>query len=176
MTLFFYIVIAIITFFAFLHAWAKKSYDVNRTVFINKKKEEVYNYIRQLKNQPKWMPWFTKDPEAILKTKGEDGKIGAAFYWNGNNWVGEGTQKITKIKHNKVFETKILYIKPIKLTALTYIAVKEIEPDRTKMIWGVRGYLAFPLTIISLFYSPEKMLGIKLEEGLKDLKKILESK
>jgi len=49
MTLFFYILIAIITFIAFLHAWAKKEFDISRTVVINTPKEDVYNLIRQLK-------------------------------------------------------------------------------------------------------------------------------
>ena len=174
MTLFFYLIIALITFFAFLHAWAKKEYDVSRTVVINRSREEVYNFVRQLRKQPLWNPWFKRDPEAILKYKGEDGKIGASFYWKGNKKVGEGIQRIVKTKQGKVFETKILFVKPVKVNALTYIGVKEIAPERTKMVWGTRGNLAFPLTIISIFYSPEKALGEKFDEGLKELKQILE--
>ncbi|MFV8225980.1 SRPBCC family protein [Christiangramia aquimixticola] len=175
MTLFFYLIIAAITFFAFLHAWAKKDYDVSRTVVINKSREEIYNFVRQLRNQPLWNPWFQRDPNAIMKYKGHDGREGASFYWKGNNRVGEGVQKIVKAKQGRVFETRILFIKPIKVNALTYMGVKEIEDEKSKMVWGTRGNLAFPLTIISLFYSPEKALGEKFDQGLKDLKKILET-
>ena len=175
MTLFFYLIIAIITFFAFLHAWAKKDYDVSRTTVINKPREEVYNFARQLKKQPLWNPWFSRDPDAIMKYKGEDGKMGASFYWKGNGKAGEGIQRITKAKQGRIFETKILFIKPVKVNALTYIGVKELEPEKSKIVWGVRGHLAFPLTIISLFHSPEKALGKNFDKGLKDLKRILES-
>ena len=72
MTLIFYIFIAIITFFAFLHAWAKKEFDISRTVVINRPKEEVFNFVRQLKKEKLWMPWFEKDFNGILKYKGED--------------------------------------------------------------------------------------------------------
>lgn len=174
MTLFFYLIIALITFFAFLHAWAKKEYDISRTVVINKPREEVFNFVRQLKNQPLWNPWFKRDPDAIMKYKGEDGKLGASFYWKGNNKAGEGIQRIVKAKQGRVFETKILFIKPVKVNALTYIGAKELEAEKTKMVWGVKGHLAFPLTIISIFYSPEKALGEKFDEGLKELKQILE--
>lgn len=176
MTLFFYLIIAAITFFAFLHAWAKKDYDVSRTVVINKSREEVFNFSRQLKNQPLWNPLFQRDPDATLKYKGQDGKEGASFYWKGNNKVGEGIQRIVKAKQGRVYETKILFIKPVKLNALTYMAVKELEEEKTKMVWGTRGTLPFPLTIFSIFYSPEKALGQKFDKGLKNLKKIVESR
>ncbi len=176
MTLFFYIIIGIITFFAFLHAWAKKNYDISRIVVINKSKDEVFGFTRQLKKQPQWVPWFNRDPQAIVKYKGEDGKVGASSYWKGNTRVGEGTQKIVKIKKGKVFESKILFIKPVKVQALIYIGIKEIEPEKTKIVWGVRGHLPFPLTIISLFYSVDKLLGDDFEKGLKSLKALLESR
>ena len=176
MTLFFYLIIALITFFAFLHAWAKKDFDISRTVVINKSREEVYGFVRQLKNQPLWNPLFQRDPNAVLKYKGLDGKEGASFYWKGNNKVGEGIQKIVKTKQGRVFETKILFIKPVKVNALTYIGVKELDSEKTKMVWGTRGNLAFPLTIISIFYSPEKAMGNNLDQGLKELKQILENR
>ncbi|WP_380744718.1 SRPBCC family protein [Salegentibacter chungangensis] len=149
---------------------------MSRTVVINRSKDEVYGVVRQLKIQSKWVPWFQRDPEAILKYKGEDGKLGASFYWKGNNKAGEGIQRIVKIKQGKVMETKLLFVKPIKITALTYIGVKEIEPEKTKMIWGVRGLLGFPLSVISLFYSPEKLLGQDFDQGLKNLKVLLEKR
>lgn len=176
MTLFFYLIIALITFFAFLHAWVKKDYDISRTMVINRPREDVFTFVRQLKNQPLWNPWFQRDPDAIMKYKGEDGKVGASFYWKGNGKAGEGVQRITKAKQGRVYETKILFIKPVKVNALTYIGVKEIEAEKTKMVWGTRGHLAFPLTIISIFHSPEKALGENFDKGLKDLKKLLESR
>lgn len=176
MTLFFYLIIALITFFAFLHAWAKKEYDVSRTVVINRPREEVFNFVRQLKNQPLWNPWFQRDTNAVMKYKGEDGKVGANFYWKGNSKAGEGIQRIVKAKQGRVFESKILFVKPVKVSALTYIGVKEMETEKTKMVWGTKGHLPFPLTIISIFYSTEKALGENFDKGLKDLKKLLESR
>ena len=176
MTLFFYLVIALITFFAFLHAYAKKSYDLSRTMIINAPKEEIFKYVSQLKKQPHWVPWFKRDPDAVLKFKGTDAREGAGFYWRGNKKVGEGTQKIIKLKPHAIMETRLLFVRPIKLNSLTYIGLKELEPKKSKIVWGVRGFLPFPLSIISIFYSVDKLLGIDLEKGLINLKTILESK
>lgn len=175
MTLFFYLIIGMITFGAFLHAWAKKEYDLSRTIVINRPKAEVYAFIRQLKKQPLWMPWFLKDPKMVIRFKGEDGKVGASSYWKGNKKI-EGIQKITKIREGKVIETELLFLKPYKSLSLNYMAVKEVEPDRTKMVWGVRGAHRFPASVMLLFYGMDRAVGKDFEEGLQNLKTILEKK
>lgn len=175
MTLFFYVVIGFITFIAFLHAWSKKDYDISRTVMINRPKAEVYAYIRQLQKQPLWMPWFLNDPKVVIKFKGIDGKEGAASYWKGNNKV-EGIQKITKVREGKVIETQLLILRPYKSLSLNYIGVKEIEPDRTKMVWGLKGVHRFPASVMMLFYGMDRAIGKDFEAGLYNLKTILERK
>ncbi|SHF59612.1 Polyketide cyclase / dehydrase and lipid transport [Salegentibacter echinorum] len=177
MTLIFYLLIAFITFIAFLHAWAKKSYDVSRTIVINAPKELIFSYVRQLKKQPIWIEWFKKTAQAVLKFKGEDGKMGATFYWKGDNrTVGEGTQKITKVKPPNLMETRILFVSPIKLRIRTYFAVKELEPGKSKVVCGARGNLPFPLSVMSIFYSPEKLCAADFENALNKLKRNLEVK
>lgn len=143
---------------------------------INAPREDIFKFVRMLKNQPLWVPWYKRDPHAILKYRGEDGKEGACFYWKGDRKVGEGTQKIVKMKPFAIMETRLLFVKPIRLNALTYIAIKEIEPGKSKMVWGVRGNLAFPLSIISIFYSVNRLLGNDLEKGLIHLKGIMEGR
>ncbi len=175
MTLFFYVVIGIITFVAFLHAWSKKEYDLSRTVVINKPKAEVYAYIRQLKKQPLWMPWFLNDPQHVIKYKGDDGKVGAASYWKGNNKV-EGIQKIVKVREGKLLETELLFLRPYKSLSLNYMAVKEVEPARTKMVWGVKGVHKFPASVMLMFYGMDRAIGKDFEAGLQNLKHQLERK
>jgi uncharacterized protein YndB with AHSA1/START domain len=177
MTLFFYLLIAFITFIAFLHAWAKKRYDISRTMVINAPRDVVFSYVRQLRKHPLWVPWFSKYPKTVLKHKGEDGKLGAAIYWKGENKeVGEGTQKIIKVKHPRVFETRVLFVKPVKVSMLTYFAAKELEPGKSKVVWGIRGNLPFPLSVMSLFYSPDRLMGKDIEKGLINLKARMENK
>lgn len=174
MTLFFYIIIGVITFVAFLHTWAKKEFDLSRTIVINKPKAEVYAFIRQLEKQRLWMPWFLEQPDTILKYKGEDGKLGASSYWRSSGKIEEGIQRITKIKEGKVIETELLFIKPYKTLSLVYLAVKELEPEKTKMVWGVRGVHRFPVSVLMLFYGFDRMWGKEFEAGLENLKRILE--
>lgn len=176
MTLIFYIFIAIITFFAFLHAWARKDFDISRTVVINRPKEEVFNFVRQLKKEHLWMPWFKKDFKGALKYKGDDGKLDALLYWKGHKHYYEGTQKIVKIHQGKIVETRFLIVKPFRLVLLEYKGLKEIDENKTKMVWGIRGGLVFPLSVMALIHPVDKAYGKDLEEGLKYIKNILEAK
>lgn len=170
MTLFFYVIIAVITFVAFLHAWSKKDYDVSRTIVINQSKADIYGFVRQLKNQPKWISKLAHCKSVQLKFKGIDGKEGAMVYWKGDKNIGEGTQKIIKVKPGHVFETKLLLVKPVETVALVYFGAKEIHEERTKVIFGVRGFLPFPYSVIAIFYSMENKFGNDFEKSLKNLK------
>lgn len=176
MTLIFYIIIGIITFIAFLQAAAKKEFDISRTVVINCPKEEVFNIVRQLKKEHLWMPWFADNYDGILKYKGEDGKIDALLYWKGHKRFYEGTQSITKIQQGKIIETKFSIVKPFKMILLEYKGLKEIDDTKTKMVWGVKGYLEFPFSVLALIHPVDKAFGNQLELGLKKLKISLEAR
>lgn len=175
MTLFFYILIAFITFIAFLHAWAKRDFNISRTIVINSSKDEVYGLIRQLKKQPLWMPWFKKD-KFILKFNGEDGKLEALLYWKCRKLLYEGTQKIIKLNPNRIMETRVLVTRPVKMVLLEYKAVKELDENKIKIVWGIQGNLPFPLSVLSIIHPMDKMYGEDLELGLKNLKKVIEYK
>lgn len=176
MTLFFYILIGIITFIAFLHAYTKKEYDVSRTIVINKSKSEVFAFVRQLKNQKLWMHSFQNQKNIVFKYKGEDGYEGASFYWNGKADIGEGIQKIIKIKEGKVMESRLFFVRPFKITAISYIAVKEIEGEKTKLVWGIKGRHKFPASVCTLFYSTDRMFGNEIVKSLDKLKEVVESR
>lgn len=178
MTSFLYILIGCITFVAFLHAWAKKEFDQNRTIVINRPKAEVYGYVRQLKLQHYWLPWFEKRPGIVLKYKGEDGKEGTALYWKvRHKWFEEeGIEKITKIKTGKVLESQFFFLKPYRTYFVSYIAVKEISEEKTKLLWGIRGVHRFPFSVLFLFYDFTGRLQTHIEEGLENLKFNLENK
>ena len=73
-------------------------------------------------------------------------------------------------------ESQLRFLKPFKSTSDAYIITKEIEQDRTKVIWGFSGKNKFPMSIMMLFMSMDKAVGKDFEEGLASLKEILENK
>src|ERR1700757_4744620 len=74
--------------------FTKKDYAIEREVVINKPKQDVFNYIKMLKNQPNYSKWAMDDPNAKMTFTGTDGTVGFISAWESNK-VGKGEQQIT---------------------------------------------------------------------------------
>ena len=107
------------------------------------------------------------------KFTGIDGEIGCISYWKGNKEVGEGEQEITAIVENKSVESQLRFLKPFKSTSNAYLKV-ENEGKNTKVIWGFTGINKFPMSIFMLFMNMDKAIGKDFEQGLSNLKTLLE--
>jgi len=166
-----FVIVAIVLILAII---APKTYDVFRTIEISKPKDEVFEYLKYLKKQDTWSPWAKKDPNMEKKFTGTDGEIGAINYWKGNKDVGEGEQEITKIIPGKRIEGELRFLKPWKSTSDCYFDVAEAADKSTKVTWGFKGKNKFPMSIMMLFMSMDKMVGKDFEEGLATLKSQLE--
>lgn len=175
MMVFFYIVLAIIGLLVILGLIAPKSYDVSRSIEINKPLPEVFQYLKYIKNQDYWSPWKKKDPNMLQEFEGIDGEVGFVSKWEGNKEVGSGEQEILGIVDNKVIETELRFLKPWKSQSDAYIKVEEISPNETKVIWGFTGKNKFPMSIFMLFMNMDKAVGKDFEEGLENLKQVLEN-
>lgn len=169
-----YIIIGILAIIALLALIAPKSYEVNRSIVINKPISEVFEYLKYIKNQDYWSPWKKKDPNMKQEFVGTDGEIGFISKWEGNKDVGMGEQEILGIEHNQQITSELRFFKPWKSVSKAYIKVDEIDNAQTKVTWGFTGNNPVPMNIFMLFFNFEKTVGKDFEEGLESLKEILE--
>ncbi len=78
--------------------FVKKDYEVEREITIDKPKEDVFDYVKFLKNQDNYSKWATMDPDMKKTYRGTDGTVGFISAWESNNKdVGKGEQEIKKI-------------------------------------------------------------------------------
>jgi len=174
MTILLYILIGLVVLIAILAMIAPKTYDVSRSTSISKPVSEVFEYVRSLKKHDEWGPWAKKDPNMTKEFQGTDGEVGAISSWKGNKEVGEGEQEIIAIKENEVVETQLRFFKPWKSESDAYIKVNDEGNGSTKVTWGFAGKNKFPVSILMLFMNMDKSVGKDFEQGLSDLKSILE--
>ncbi|WP_350285491.1 SRPBCC family protein [uncultured Croceitalea sp.] len=175
MTTALYIIGGLILLIAILALLAPKTYDVSRSIEISKPKNEVFQYLRFLKNQDKWSPWNKKDPDMKKEFRGTDGEVGSVSYWLGNKDVGEGEQEITKIVDGERVESELRFLKPWKSTSDAYMTTEETTNGGTKVTWGFSGKNKFPTSIFMLFMNMDKAVGGDFEEGLSSLKALVEN-
>ena len=168
-----YIIVGIVALIFVLSVIAPKSYNVSRSIIINKPLVDVYQYLKLIKKQDEWSPWAEKDPNMEKTFTGNDGEVGFISAWVGNKDVGSGEQEIMGLKENEEVASQLRFLKPWKSTSDAYLRVSE-EDGGTKVVWGFSGNNKFPISIMMLFMNMDKAVGGDFEYGLNKLKKVLE--
>lgn len=171
---FVYILALVVVALLVLYLLAPAHYDVSRTVTIDLPATKVYEYLKYLKNQDDWSPWNRKDPDMQKGFSGTDGTVGAVSRWEGNKQVGSGEQEITRLVEGRRIETQLRFLKPWKSTSDAYLEVEPSGPG-SLVRWGFKGSSGFPMRLMMLFMSMDKMVGKDFEEGLARLKARLET-
>ncbi len=150
-------------------------FRVEREATINKPKSEVFAYIKMLKNQNEWGPWFKKDPAMKQDYRGTDGTVGFVSSWNSTkDDVGEGEQEIKKIVEGERVETELRFKKPFESRADAYMITEAAGDNQTKMKWGFTGSMPRPLNLMLVVMDMDKEVGKDFGDGLASLKTILE--
>ena len=169
-----YILAGVVLLLLVLYLLAPATYDVSRTTEVRRPPDDVFDYLKYLKNQDEWSPWGRKDPNMKKGFRGTDGTVGAVSTWEGNKQVGAGEQEITRIVAGQRIESVLRFLKPWKSTSDAYLEV-EPAPGGSLIRWGFKGSSGFPMRLMMLFMSMDKMVGKDFEEGLANLKARLES-
>ena len=168
-------ILVIILLFLVVAAFVKKDYAVQREIVINQPKQEVFDYIKMLKNQNNYSVWSKMDPDMKKSYRGTEGTVGFVSAWDSKKEdVGKGEQEIKKISEGKRLDFELRFIKPFEATEQSYMTTESVNESSTKVKWGFDGHMAYPMNIMLLFMDMEAMIGKDLENGLKNLKKELE--
>ena len=166
---------AIIALLLIIALFVKKQYAVEREITINKPKNEVFNYIKMLKNQDYYSKWASMDPNMKKEYRGEDGTVGFVSAWDSDKKdVGKGEQEIKKITENERIDYELRFIEPFQSTESAYMTTESTTGNQTTVKWGFKGKMNYPMNLMLLFMNMEKMVGDDLQTGLQNLKTVLE--
>ncbi len=151
-------------------------YKVEREVTINAPKSNVFDYVKHLKNQDTWGPWIKKDPAIKQEYRGTDGNTGFVSAWTSENpEVGAGEQEIKSIAEGSRLDTEIRFKKPFESTSQAFITTEATGANTTKVKWGFTGSMPRPMNLMLLVMDMDKEVGKDFEDGLSNLKRILET-
>jgi hypothetical protein len=156
--------------------FVKKEYAVEREINVSKPKAEVFEYVKFLKNQDNYSKWANMDPAMKKEFRGTDGEVGFVSAWDSEmKDVGKGEQEITKITDGERIDYELRFIEPFESTDYTYMVTEGLNDSVTIVKWGFDGKMKYPMNLMLLFMDMEGMLGGDLEQGLTNLKGVLES-
>ncbi len=166
--------IGIIAMLLIIGLFSKKGYHIERSVLINKPKQEVFKYVKLLKNQDYYSKWVMKDPGMKKDFRGTDGTEGFVYGWNSTDKnAGEGEMEIKKIVEDSRMEAEIRFERPMKAVSQAVI-ITEDAGAQTNVKWSFKSEMKYPLNAMMVFVPIEKILSRDMEESLALLKANLE--
>lgn len=152
-----------------------KEYTVSRDITINRSKADVFGYARILRNQLDYSVWWRKDPNQVTTFTGEDGTVGFIAAWKSElDSVGSGEEEIVALEAGKRIGFALRFKEPFESEATSEMLFSAPDSSTTQLAWTFRGEMSYPFNVMQLFISMEEMLGKDIEEGLQNMKAILE--
>jgi uncharacterized protein YndB with AHSA1/START domain len=171
------IIVGIIIILLICGLFIKKEFLIERSIVINKPKQEVFSYLKILQNGERFNKWMMTDPAMKKNLSGTDGTVGFIYAWDSaNKNAGKGEQEITKINESERIDCELRFEKPFKNTSYSSFVTQDLSTDQTNVTWSFYGTMKFPMNLMHALLNLSKMLGNDLETSLSNLKNILEKK
>ena len=154
----------------------KQDYQVKAEVVINQPKLVVFDYIRFLTNQDNFSVWAAMDPNMQKSSQGIDGTVGYISSWHSENRdVGTGEQEIMAINEGERIDFELRFYQPFSAVSPAYMQTQALTELQTRVSWGFAGHMPYPMNLMLVFIDVEAMIAADLQQGLENLKLILET-
>lgn len=165
-------IITIIVLLLIVALFIPNDYTVSVSTLINKPKAEVFDYVKNIKNQEKYSVWVMQDPNIKMDYTGEDGTVGFKASWNSkDDNVGEGSQQIKAISDGRI-DVDLHFERPMKGDDKAATIVEKVSENQTKVTNEFYGHAAYPMNLMSII--GKKFITDAQIQNLANLKKILE--
>ena len=152
-----------------------KTYEVKRRVYIELPSDSVFSYVAQLKNQGLYSVWAKMDPHMKVDFEGTDGTVGFLMRWDSPiDSVGAGEQEIVGIEDGKRITYKIRFIRPFESQSDSWMSTRADASGSTEVEWAMTGSMPYPMNLFLVLMDLEGSIGRDLQNGLNNLKGILE--
>ena len=147
---------------------------IERSITINAPAAVVYEHLTKLDNFNKWSAWNRNDSSIRNTISGTDGTLGAINKWSGHPDIsGQGEIKIASLQINREVEHEITFLQPNAMNAKSQFDLEDLN-GQTKVRWQFDIATPRPWNIFNLFSSMDKKMGNDFEDGLRNLKAMIE--
>lgn len=149
-------------------------FNVSKSIVINASPEQVFNEIGDFKNWPAWSPWAKRDTKMKNVYTGNPSEVGHKNSWESKT-EGSGSQEIIELKPNEYIKSKLVFTDWDGETITEFIL--KTENGNTNVTWTMNSS-EFPFMARGFMFlmGGNKMIEKDYDEGLANLKKIVESK
>jgi hypothetical protein len=169
------VVASLIAILLIVALFLEKSYTIAQELVIQKPKDQVFEYVKDLRNQSQYNKWVMHDPNVKLAYTGTDGTEGFSTRWeSADKKVGKGEQTIRRIVQGSQIDYDIVFIEPFEGKASSFIATNESGVDSTNVKWSFSSGIKYPMNIMIPLFGMKEMLRKDVALSLNNLKSVLE--
>ena len=116
------------------------------------------------------------DPAMKKSFSGTDAAPGFISAWESEKGdVGSGEQEIKQIAEGKRVDYEIRFKEPFEFVAQSYMSTDSTSANQSLVKWSFSGHMPYPMNLMRVAMSMDKMIGDDLQIGLNRLKTKLEN-
>jgi hypothetical protein len=169
--IFVYVFIGLIVLLLVMAALLPKSYNIEKTIVIDRPVADVMNRVGDLNYYKEWNPWQQSDPSARHTISGTPKSSGHKYAWQGRK-VGVGSLTLRDIDAKHI-HFDLEFFKPWKSKAKDNWLFEQWGNGQTKVTWQNSGGLPWPMASLM---GPVivKNLNHQFKKGLDNLKAMCE--
>ena len=149
-------------------------YHVERSIEVQAPAEVAWQQLSDFNTRKAWSPWQKMDPMQRTTVTGLPASIGHTNTWDGEK-TGRGSQTITEVDKPRQLTMELVMLKPMADEAVTGFEIAEAG-SASKVTWYIDGKNSFVKKLFALVMGMEGMLGDMFDQGLADLRPIVEAK
>ncbi len=147
-------------------------FGISRTANIKAPPEKIFPLIQDLQAFNTWNPFLKMDPQSKLAyTDIKRGK-GASYTFDGGK-AGTGSIEIAGVKPASEVEMILHMKKPLEAHNRLVFSLQR-KGETTDVTWSMSGEHPLIGRMLSVIMSMDKMVGVPFENGLADLKSLVE--
>lgn len=147
---------------------------VQRSISIKAPAETIFPLINDFQQWKGWSPYENKDPAMKRTYSGAERGKGAAYAWDGDKNVGQGSIEMIESGPRKIV-IKLDFLKPFEAHNMGEFLL-EPKGDSTSVTWATYGPSPYVSKVVGTFINIDDMIGRDFEKGLADLKAAAEKK
>jgi uncharacterized protein YndB with AHSA1/START domain len=169
------VIVVGVAVFAGVVAMQPADFHIARSANIAAPPSDVFAQVNDFHKWEAWSPWLKLDPAAKTTYEGPAAGTGAIFKWSGNSEVGAGAMTLTESRPNELIKIKLDFEQPFKDTSAVEFTFQP-EGTQTVVTWNMSGPRTFVTKAIALVLNMDKMIGDRFDEGLANMKSVVEAK
>ena len=168
-------VAAVVLIFAIVVALQPSDFKVERSATMRAPAAAAFAQVNDFNRWQAWSPWEKVDPALKRSYEGPRAGTGAVYAWQGNNDVGEGRMTITDSRPAELVRIRLEFFKPLAAVNTTEFRFQP-SGDGTAVTWTMAGRNNFLSKAICVFVDMDRMVGGMFEQGLTQMKSIVETR